>query len=83
MKTRVLAWLHIWNELTQSAGHQLGYANMVGNIPQLTTPVLNNSGSDVTVGSQILYIPLEFWFNRNPGLKELGQKSAVPIPICA
>jgi hypothetical protein len=63
-------WLHIWNELTQSAGHQLGYANMVGNIPQLTTPVYNPAGasSAITVDGQILYIPLEFWFNRNPGL---------------
>lgn len=61
-------WLHIWNELTQSAGHQLGYANMVGDIPQLTAPVLNSSGSAVTVPSKVLYVPLEFWFNRNPGL---------------
>jgi hypothetical protein len=63
-------WMHIWNELTQSAGHQLGYANMVGNIPTLTTPVYNptGSGSNVTVDGEILYIPLEFWFNRNPGL---------------
>ena len=60
-------WLHIWNELTQSAGHQLGYANMVGNVPMLTTPVLNTTNAAVTVPSQILYIPLEFWFNRNPG----------------
>ena len=78
-------WLHIWNELTQSAGHQLGYANMVGNIPQLTTPVLNNTGSSITVDGQILYIPLEFWFNRNPGLAlplialtKVGQKSIQP-----
>ena len=59
-------WLHIWNELTQSAGHQLGYANMVGNTPQLTTPVKNTSSTAVVVPSQILYIPLEFWFCRNP-----------------
>ena len=55
-------WIHIWNELTQSAGHQLGYANMVGNIPTLTTPVYNQSGPTVTVDGQILYVPLEFWF---------------------
>ena len=54
-------WLHIWNELTQSAGHQLGYANMVGNIPALT------NAAD-SVAKEILYIPLEFWFCRNPGL---------------
>ena len=83
-KARVSTWLHIWNELTQSAGHQLGYANMVGNIPQLTNPVLNNGGSGpVEVTGQVLYVPLEFWFAKNPGLKELGQKSAVPIAICA
>lgn len=61
-------WLHIWNELTQTAGHQLGYANMVGNIPSLVNPVLNTSGSDIKVPGQILYIPLQFWFNRNAGL---------------
>lgn len=57
-------WLHIWNELTQSAGHQLGYANMVGNTPQLTSVT---TGSAI-VPKEILYIPLEFWFCRNPGL---------------
>lgn len=29
-------WLHIWNELTQPAGKQAGYAEMVGNVPELT-----------------------------------------------
>jgi hypothetical protein len=62
-------WLHIWNELTQSAGHQLGYANMVGNTPRLTTPYKNTSGAAVTLAGETLYIPLEFWFARNPGLK--------------
>jgi hypothetical protein len=61
-------WMHIWNELTQSAGHMLGYANMLGNIPQLVNPVENTSGSDKVVPGEILYIPLEFWFCRNPGL---------------
>jgi hypothetical protein len=58
-------WLHIWNELTQTAGHQLGYGNMVGNTPQLTSLVRNTSGSAVTVPSEILYVPFEFWFNAN------------------
>ena len=61
-------WLHIWNELTQTAGHQIGYANMVGNTPNLTTPWTNTTGASITVPGQILYIPLEFWWNRNPGL---------------
>ena len=61
-------WLHIWNELTQTAGHQIGYANMVGNTPNLTSIWTNTGSSPLTVPGQILYIPLEFWWNRNPGL---------------
>lgn len=55
-------WFHIWNELTQTAGHQAGYANLVGNVPKL---VQSSSGE---VPSVILYVPLQFWFCRNPGL---------------
>ena len=55
-------WLHVWNELTQTAGHQSGYANLVGNVPKL---VQCNAGE---VPSVVLYIPLQFWFCRNPGL---------------
>jgi hypothetical protein len=29
-------WLHIWSELTTAAGKQAGYAEMVGNVPELT-----------------------------------------------
>jgi hypothetical protein len=61
-------WLHIWNELTQTAGHQLGYANLVGNLPALVNPVTNSGSSAVTVPGEILYVPLEFWWCRNPGL---------------
>jgi hypothetical protein len=38
---------------------------MVGNTPYLTTPVAGAA----TVAGDILYIPLEFFWNRNPGLK--------------
>ena len=62
-------WLHIWNELTQTAGHQLGYANLCGNTPTLTSPVTNSSTTTaLPVPGQILWIPLEFWWCRNPGL---------------
>ena len=61
-------YLHIWNELTQTAGHQLGYANMVGNTPDFTTPVLNEGTTAVVIPGKVIYVPLEFWFNRNPGL---------------
>ena len=55
-------WLHIWNELTQTFGHQAGYATMVGNVPRLVQSSTDN------IPSITLYIPLRFWFNRNVGL---------------
>jgi hypothetical protein len=72
-------WLHIWNELTQEAGHQIGYANMVGNVPRLTQviggggesafdPFTFNCDSTACMPETTLYIPLQFWFCRNPGL---------------
>ena len=55
-------WYHIWNELTQKSGQQSNYANMVGNVPKLVQPSSSNKPSIE------LYIPLQFYFCRNPGL---------------
>lgn len=55
-------WLNIWNELTQEPGHQVGYDNMVGNTIFLTGTALSHTEATT------LYIPLQFWFCRNPGL---------------
>ena len=55
-------WLNIWNELTQQPGLQAGYDNMVGNTVSLTGTGL--TGTEATS----LYVPLQFWFCRNPGL---------------
>jgi len=77
-------WLHVWNELTQEAGKQAGYADMVGNVPQLVN-LLTQGGEDCDndcaqgepnasgevlkcAPEYTLYIPLQFWFCRNPGL---------------
>lgn len=57
-------WMHIWNDLTQTSGKKDGYAEMVGNVPSLTSTV----ATGVTTPETDLYIPLEFWFCRNPGL---------------
>jgi len=38
-------WLHIWNELTRTAGKQAGYAEMVGNVPELTN-LITKVGAD-------------------------------------
>ena len=77
-------WLHIWNELTQTAGHAAGYASMVGNVPRLVQPIngtatvgatgvsedfaFGDADRTATMPAVTLYIPLEFWFCRNPGL---------------
>ena len=75
-------WLHIWNELTQTCGKQDGYANMVGNVDRLYRPVgavkgLGGKGTssirqageaEGEMPEVVLYIPLQFWFCRNPGL---------------
>ena len=55
-------WLNIWNELTQEPGKQAGYDNMVGNTVSLT-----GTGHNKTEATT-LYVPLQFWFCRNPGL---------------
>lgn len=60
--------MHIWNELTQTAGHALGYANMVGQTPDLVDIKENSTTSDVSVAGKVLYVPLQFFFNRNAGL---------------
>ena len=44
-------WLHIWNELTQTAGKQRGYASMVGNVDRLFRPVSHGSGSAGSTGT--------------------------------
>jgi hypothetical protein len=64
-------WLHIWNELTQTAEHAAAYAEMVGNVPRLTQIQSSNSGASDSTGttdSYTLYIPMQFWFCRHAGL---------------
>jgi hypothetical protein len=51
-------WMYIWNELSLPSGKSVGYKAMVGNTESGVT-----TATDTT-----LYIPLEFWFCRNPGL---------------
>jgi hypothetical protein len=77
-------WMHIWNQLTMSAGQEKGYYAMVGNTTQLTyltDPAFSNVDgpcqSDAprqicaprnALPETTLYIPLQFWFCKNPGL---------------
>ena len=70
-------WMYIWSKLSTSPGVQAGFNDMVYNYaqglaPPSTQPVLDNSvsigGSTYQYGAVKLYIPLQFWFNKNPGL---------------
>jgi len=58
-------WLHIWNELSQTEGHWDGYRMMVDGYDSDDQLSLS---SDNTRTARTLYIPLQFWFCRNPGL---------------
>jgi len=55
-------WLNIWYELTHKVGQERGYAKMIGDVPEL------NNINTVNKPSYQLYVPLQFWFNRNNGL---------------
>ena len=56
-------WFNIWNELSISPGHKDGYADMIGN----TSDLVSSVGS-TDLPAKTLYVPLQFWFNRNVGL---------------
>jgi hypothetical protein len=55
-------WYDLWYELTHTVDQERGYNKMVGDVPELTT-VSSTGCSAYTV-----YVPLQFWFNRNTGL---------------
>ena len=55
-------WLNIWYELTHKTGQERGYAKLIGDVPNLTS--ISSSGKR----AYNLYVPLQYWFNRNNGL---------------
>ena len=77
-------WMHIWNQLTLTSEQQKGYNKMVGNTTQLTfitdpnfAPVDGPCATDAprqvcaprnALPETTLYVPLQFWYCRNPGL---------------
>ena len=54
-------WYDLWYELTHTVDQERGYNKMVGDVPELTA-VLNGTQA------YTVYVPLQFWFNRNTGL---------------
>ena len=77
-------WMHIWNQLCLTAEQERGYKSMVGQTTQLTYICDPNfAGVDGPCSSDVprqvcaprnalpettLYVPLQFWYCRNPGL---------------
>jgi hypothetical protein len=65
-------WLYIWNELSLPVGKQPGWKKMVGGdgstIFDNRSTWLGLTEDGQTTGTYNLFVPLEFWFNRNVGL---------------
>ena len=59
-------WMNIWSELTVPAGKRAGYDNMVGN--NKPSDAVKQTGGVQFDTAKRLFVPLHFWFNRNPGL---------------
>jgi hypothetical protein len=76
--------MHIWNQLTMTAEQASGYHKMIGHTTQLTYLTNScfadiDGPCDASAPAQVcaprkdlpettLYVPLQFWFCRNPGL---------------
>uniref|UniRef100_A0A6C0E935 Major capsid protein N-terminal domain-containing protein n=1 Tax=viral metagenome TaxID=1070528 RepID=A0A6C0E935_9ZZZZ len=63
-------WLDIWYELTHDVNQERGYRELIGDTAELTTltgPTSSDANEVVLPATQI-YVPLQFWFNRNTGL---------------
>ena len=77
-------WMHIWNQLTLTAEQERGYNKMIGHTTQLTYLIdpsfadieraCGGAGPAAVCAPRkclpetTLYVPLQFWFCRNPGL---------------
>jgi hypothetical protein len=77
-------WMQIWTQLTQPVGTQVSFDDMVGNSADLVllkdaagvaldatcaaSEATNSCLSRAGCPLKTLYIPLQFWYCRNPGL---------------
>jgi hypothetical protein len=53
-------WMEIWSSLTTTESQKFGFYDMMGKVDGFSQPTL--------VGPLKLYVPLQFWFCKNPGL---------------
>ena len=65
-------WLNIWSQLTVTRSQKLSYDRMIGNTPDMKNPEVYYGvfaeNTQPTISGRRLYVPLPFWFCRNPGL---------------
>jgi hypothetical protein len=60
-------WMDIWYELTHTQEQERGWKKCIGDVPEMTELVA--ARSDGTFKDEYtMFIPLQFWFCRNPGL---------------
>lgn len=60
-------WMDIWYELTHTDSLEWGYRKMIGDVPELTELSEKNENGLIKP-EYTMFIPLQFWFCRNPGL---------------
>ena len=66
-------WMEIWSTLSTPAGQKDALDNIIGRVdglnrPPTVIPPQTCSVGGYKYGAVKLYIPLQFWFNKNPGL---------------
>jgi len=66
-------WMELWTTVAMQPGQQDAFNNMIGRVAglNLTPPSIPQGGCAVggyNYGAVKLYIPLQFWFTKNPGL---------------
>lgn len=61
-------WLDIWYELTHEDNQDRGYREMIGDVDELTRLHPVSTTSTEVIPEYTLYVPMQFWFNRNTGL---------------
>ena len=60
-------WMDVWYELTHTSENERGWQKCIGDVPELTE--LTSARADGTLkDGYTMFIPLQFWFCRNPGL---------------
>lgn len=60
-------WLDLWYELTHDINQERGYRAMIGDVEELTR-LDGPDGNGHCKDHYTMYIPMQFWFNRNSGL---------------